>query len=51
VQKVVVQPGDSLWSIAQRVAPGHDPRAVVAAIAARHPATVVVGETLTVPTP
>src|SRR3954453_17621452 len=26
VQNVVVQPGDSLWSIAQRVAPGHDPR-------------------------
>ena len=26
---VVVQPGDSLWNIAQRVAPGSDPREVV----------------------
>ena len=25
----VVQPGDSLWSIARRVAPGQDPRPVV----------------------
>jgi Tfp pilus assembly protein FimV len=25
----VVQPGDTLWSIAQRVAPGQDPRPVV----------------------
>lgn len=25
----VVQPGDSLWSIAQRLAPGADPRPVV----------------------
>ena len=27
--QVVVQPGDTLWSIAARVAPGRDPRAVV----------------------
>jgi Tfp pilus assembly protein FimV len=27
---VVVQSGDSLWSIAQRLAPGSDPRSVVA---------------------
>jgi nucleoid-associated protein YgaU len=25
----VVEPGDTLWSIARRVAPGHDPRPVV----------------------
>ena len=25
----VVRPGDTLWSIAQRVAPGHDPRPLV----------------------
>jgi Tfp pilus assembly protein FimV len=25
----VAQPGDTLWSIARRVAPGHDPRPVV----------------------
>ncbi|WP_110590357.1 LysM peptidoglycan-binding domain-containing protein [Microbacterium suaedae] len=29
---VTVMPGDSLWSIAQRVAPQEDPRDVVAAI-------------------
>jgi nucleoid-associated protein YgaU len=29
---VVVQSGDTLWSLAQRVAPGEDPRAVVDAI-------------------
>lgn len=28
----VVQPGDSLWSIAQHLAPGRDPRAVVASL-------------------
>ncbi|MDQ1466228.1 MAG: hypothetical protein QOH10_643, partial [Actinomycetota bacterium] len=29
VQQVVVQPGDTLWSIAERVAPGHDVRPIV----------------------
>jgi LysM domain len=28
----VVEPGDTLWSIAGRVAPGHDPRPVVDAL-------------------
>jgi Tfp pilus assembly protein FimV len=28
----VVQPGDTLWSIARRVAPGRDPRPVVDAL-------------------
>ena len=52
VQQVVVEPGDSLWSIAQRVAPGHDPRPIVDAIAdARGTAAVRAGETITVPAP
>lgn len=29
---VTVQPGDSLWSLATRIAPGRDPRAEVAAL-------------------
>jgi hypothetical protein len=29
----VVQPGESLWAVAKRVAPGHDPRAVIDQIA------------------
>ena len=32
----VVQPGDTLWSIAQRIAPGEDPRPIVAALEARN---------------
>jgi len=52
VQQVVVEPGDSLWSIAQRVAPGHDPRPIVDAIAeARGTAAVQAGETIKVPAP
>ncbi len=52
VQQVIVQPGDSLWTIAQRVAPGHDPRPIVDAIETqRGGAGVVAGETLTVPAP
>ena len=30
---LVVQPGDSLWSIAERIAPGADPRPIVDALA------------------
>jgi hypothetical protein len=33
---VTVQPGDTLWSIANRVAPGRDPRAEVAALERRN---------------
>jgi LysM repeat protein len=33
---VTVQPGDTLWSIASRVAPGRDPRAEVAALQRRN---------------
>ena len=32
----VVQPGDTLWTIAERVAPGADPRPVVAELRQRH---------------
>ena len=32
VQTVVVQPGESLWSVAQRIAPDNDPREVIAQI-------------------
>jgi len=32
VQLVVAQPGDSLWSVARRAAPGHDPRPIVDAM-------------------
>jgi LysM domain-containing protein len=34
VENIVVQPGDTLWSIAQRVAPDSDPRGVVDRLAA-----------------
>jgi hypothetical protein len=27
--QTVVKPGESLWAVAKRVAPGHDPRAVI----------------------
>jgi nucleoid-associated protein YgaU len=36
VQVVTVAPGDTLWSIASRVAPGRDPRAEVAALQRRN---------------
>ena len=36
VLTVVARPGDTLWSIAERVAPNADPRAVVDALAASH---------------
>jgi hypothetical protein len=47
VQPVVVRPGDSLWTIAERLAPGEDPRPVVDEVqAARHGAPLVAGETI-----
>lgn len=49
---VVAQPGDTLWSIAARVAPDRDLRAVVGQLVARnhlHTASLQVGEQLTVP--
>ena len=33
LSQTVVHPGESLWAVAQRVAPGHDPRAVIDQIA------------------
>ncbi len=47
VRTVVVAPGDSLWSLAARLAPGNDPRSVVDAIVgARGTSTVSPGETI-----
>jgi hypothetical protein len=44
----VVEPGDTLWSIARELAPESDPRPVVDAIAhARHDAPLVPGEVVT----
>ena len=48
VRTVVVAPGDSLWSLATRLAPQRDPRSVVDAIAhARGTSTLSPGETIT----
>ncbi|MGZ4314210.1 MAG: hypothetical protein ACXVRS_00105 [Gaiellaceae bacterium] len=47
VVRYVVRPGDSLWTVAGRVAPGKDPREVVDALAqARHGTSLQVGETI-----
>ncbi len=50
----VVEPGDTLWSIASMIAPGHDPRAVVLEIERVNAAAaerLVPGQTLTIPSP
>jgi hypothetical protein len=47
IRHTTVHPGDSLWSVATRLAPGADPRPVVDALAeARHDAPLVPGETV-----
>jgi hypothetical protein len=49
---VVVQPGESLWQIAERTAPGVDPRELVTAIRAINDlgeSTVVAGQSILVP--
>ena len=47
VDRYVVQPGDSFWTVAGHVAPSEDPRAVVdALIEARHGDPLLVGETI-----
>jgi LysM repeat protein len=49
---VTVQPGDTLWSIASRVAPDRDPRAEVAALQRRNNLTgvqLLPGQVLRVP--
>jgi len=46
-QAIVVHPGDTLWGIAQRLAPGEDPRPIVDQLAAAHgPGPLVPGETI-----
>ncbi len=43
----VVRPGDSLWTVAERLAPGDDPRPVVDALSdARHGTVLTPGETI-----
>jgi hypothetical protein len=50
VRTVVVQRGDSLWSLARDLAPGRDPRAVVdALVEARGSAALTPGETINWP--
>jgi hypothetical protein len=49
---VVVQPDDTLWSIAERTSPGRNPRAVIAEIYrlnAMHDSSVYAGDALVVP--
>jgi hypothetical protein len=47
VVRYVVQPGDSLWTVAGQVAPDEDPRPVMDALAeARHDAPLLPGETI-----
>ena len=47
----VVQPGDTLWSIAEQLAPRSDPRPLVDRLAAAHGgAALVAGERLSLPT-
>ena len=49
---VVVQPGDTVWSIAEAAAGGADPRALVDAIATRNgidAGAVVPGQSLVIP--
>ncbi len=46
----VVEPGDSLWSIAERLAPAEDPRPLVDALSdARGGAPLLPGETIFLP--
>ena len=46
----VVQPGDTFWSIAQRLQPGEDPRPIVDRLVAAHGGPVLhVGERLPLP--
>ena len=49
----VVQPGDTLWSIARRVAPGQDPRPVVDGLIAANDLRggLQAGQELSIPVP
>lgn len=51
-RRYVVQPGDTLWSIATQLEPGRDPRQVVDAVARRNGvpgASLVPGQVLVIP--
>jgi len=49
-RSVVVRPGDSLWSLAARIAPGEDLRPIVDELsAARGAAPLIPGETIVLP--
>ena len=49
-ERVVVQPGDTLWSIASGLQPGGDPRPLVAELEQQlHGAKLVAGDRLTLP--
>ncbi len=51
---VVVEPGESLWSVAERVAPGADPRDVIDAIVGFNhlgSADVMAGQQIGIPAP
>lgn len=44
-ESTVVRPGDSLWTVAERLAPGDDPRPIVDALSeARHGTVLTPGE-------
>jgi LysM repeat protein len=52
--QTTVQPGESLWSVAQRIAPDHDPRDVIAQIRRLNDlesSQLQVGQHLLLPTP
>jgi nucleoid-associated protein YgaU len=50
VVEVTVRPGDTLWSIVERLFPTRDPRPVVdQLVAVRHGAAVIPGEVIQVP--
>ncbi|HWL01812.1 MAG TPA: LysM peptidoglycan-binding domain-containing protein [Microbacteriaceae bacterium] len=54
VQIVMVQPGESLWAVAERVAPSADPRDVIDAIESFNhlgSADVMAGQQLGIPAP
>src|SRR4051812_37829874 len=53
LQQTTVQPGDTLWSVAQRIAPDNDPREVVAQIRRinhLHSSSLQAGQLLLLPT-
>ena len=52
MQHIVVQPGDTLWTIAERAVPGHDVRPIVDKMERMLGTTVVqANELISVPTP